>query len=228
MNMSNVEKEVLKALGQKVQGKKEDRQAFLKRLIVVADKLWYARDSKGEDIEPTKEASELWEGLTEPTQQWINEAVLLVDTDKEIPDFPDSQPKDEEKDQNMTSKSEGEETARKSTKTKSTKADKPAAKKTAAKGEKAPAKKAAAKADKAPAKKSTGKRARPNGVSGYTMIRSIMMKDTNTKLPDLIGQLEKKGYHLSKNATSVIRNNFLSTIAELHEAGCLRNLKLPA
>lgn len=246
--MSEIETAILNAIGEKKQLKKEDRQAYLVRLTKAADAFFFPTDESGETIDCSEEADEAWEALEEPTQLWINKAVKLEDGD-EIPDFPDIETEDdetetetketEEKNMALRDDSDDEETSVKTTK----KTAKKGATKTA-KADKAPAKKAAAKTvtkgkDKPAvtkgktsgksAKASSGRPARRTDgkPSGYTMIREIMRKDTNTKLADLIASLEKKGYSLSANATAVIRTNFLATIRELSEAGCIKGISMP-
>lgn len=237
--MSEIETEVLKALDQKKQTKKEDRQDYLKRLVDAANAFWFPTDADGDETDSSEEANEAWETLTEAAQQWINAAVKVEDDD--IPDFPDAETEDETEtetketeDMALRDDSNDDETLVKTKKTGKTaskgKAEKAPAKKVAAKATKGKEKPVVAKG-KTAAKAEKGTSGRPakrgNGVSGYTMIRSIMRKDTNMKLAALVSELEKKGYSLSTNATAVIRTNFLATIRELHEAGCIKGISMP-
>lgn len=252
-----IEAIVLKALGEKAQKPKEDRQAFLRRLATTANGMWFDTEDDGTEIEPTEEANAIWEkmGKTddgEAAQTWINAAVE-VDKGDEIPDFPDIEPEGSEdeaedeagneagdetetEDETMLARNEETETETKTSKKAKANAKKPVLKTKATKAaeKEKPAKKAAAKAngkDKAPAKaaKPANKKTgrKEGGPSGYTTIRALMMKDMNTKTPALIEKLEAKGYKLSRNAVSVIRANFLQTCTELNAAGCIKNLKLP-
>lgn len=260
--MSNIEKIVTKAVGEKAQKKGETRQKFLRRLATTAQGMWFDEEEDGTAIEPTDKANDIWEQLEkdsdgEAAQQWINTVVLLLDKDDDLPDFPDIEEEaetdeaveaeadedgdtetetEEEEDETMLAKNEEhEDEAPAKSKKKTAKApakkvaakEKPAAKVKGKNGA-APVKKVAAKDKSVKAKGKAGAPKRGSGPSGYTTIRAIMRKNMGLKLPELLEALKAKDMgHLSKNAVSVIRSNFLQTCAELDAAGCLKGLKLP-
>jgi len=74
--LHTIEQEILEATGERKKGRKEDQQAYLIRLVNAVAQL----------------SDEEWEDLSEPTQEWFNEAGTALndkdeDPDKELPDF---------------------------------------------------------------------------------------------------------------------------------------------
>jgi len=74
-----IEDEILEATKEKPQGKKEDRQAYLERLVLAT--------SDGE-----KFSDDQWNALREdPTQKWCTAGANAYRDKKDIPDFPDEE-----------------------------------------------------------------------------------------------------------------------------------------
>jgi len=231
--MSAIETKLLEATGLKTK-KSEDRDAYLKRLVIAIEK-------KADNPET---GDEFWDGLiddeiNDTAQVWFNTAINARneardknEDDYEIEDFPDreedeteAEPETEPEEENeVTNATEGEDEVKTAKKTKAKKA---APTKKAAPKEKT-AKKAAATKEK-PAKAKTNGSISPRGGSGngaYSTLRRTIIKNPQVTVDELTALLAKKGMKASKFAVSSIRSASLQFMHILKEEGCLKNVNL--
>lgn len=185
---SKIETELLGAV--KVPGKKknESYQDYLTRLY------------RG-----TQECEQdVWDSLTTPVQDWANSCVAATNANKELPDFPDLETKDDD----MASK----------------KAPAKAGKKDDGAAAKAPAKNsgkgAAAKSSgKAPAAAKAAKSDNPPSMR--RVLKQIVVRDPAIAVDELIEKLKGKGFKASDVTVSSIRSDTRDTMKVLADAGLL-------
>lgn len=164
-----------------------------------------------------------WEGLSQPAQQWANDAANAVKEEEDIEDFADDESeeeKDDDKEQEESvkkstkkaDKSEKDEPEKKTSK----KANKPAAK---AKPEKAEKKKTE-KAEKKPA----GRPLSEGKVEGIKFsIKEMICSDPKIGVDDLVKRL---GGKMSKITVANVRADFRHSLRTLRQLGHLKGIDL--
>lgn len=203
MPTSDIETELLKTTDLKPK-KKEDRQAFLHRLVDAV------QDLDDDD----------WKGLSTEAQSWVNAGASAIKDEgdeAEINDFPDFITTDEEESENEAQEA-AEHAESDDDEEESDVADdedKPTTKKKSskpAKAEKAPAK--AAKPEK---KAATGPKA--GGIK--VQIKKLVLKKPSISVEELIEKLGNAGTKPSKLTVSAIRSEFRHSLFVLRDAGAL-------
>lgn len=180
----------------------EDREDYFKRIITAVQEL-------PEDV---------WEGLDEATQKWVNDGAKAGNDKQPINDFPDIKAKEDEdvKTEKKSAKADKTAKADKAPKKESLsarqEADKPAKKKDP-KADKAPKKEA--KADK-PAKKA----ARGSGLEAT--IKGLIVKKPAITADELVEKLEAKNVKASRFTVVAIRAGFRHSIKVLQEADLIK------
>lgn len=208
--MSKLEAELMKATKIKGPKAKEDRPAFLKRLVGAA------QDLEDED----------WEKLSEPAQKWVNAGATALNDDNDVKDFSDAKKAAPDKKAPAKSRArdddDGDDGAADDGDADDNSADdgddeggeKVAKKTTAKKGaakKAAPAKKEAAPAKKAPAK--------AKGGGAQVAIKRAVIADPKASTESIAAKLEKKGIDVTPAAVSTIRSGTLQTLRLVKEIG---------
>lgn len=218
--MSEIEKRLLAATKIKPQGKSEDRQKYLSRLVGAVQKL---SDDAWEDLESTAGA-----------QEWANAAVDAEEKKKPIGDFSDSESDadvddaddtddaDDDSEEAAAAEGKGGGKKAKAVAAPSKKEKQAAAAKTGKKA--ADAKPEAPKSGGKGAKGGESKSAAApagakKGMSMRRQLKMIIVKKPKTPVDDLIAALEKKGYvSPSKMTVASIRADTRDTLKVLNEA----------
>jgi len=203
---TTTEQELLGVLGSKKQGKKEDRPNYLQRLTKECKSKWWAD-------EVSEKSDEEWETLSDPVQEWVNNAVTAADSGEEIAEFPDFEEADEtneEEESEMSVDADEDEAPRKKPAAPPAKAAKPAAKVVAKSNGKEPATKSvkASKEEKPAAAK------KPK--SAVQFIRDSVVKKPAIGTEELMEKLGKAGYSkISETTVSVMRSDIRNTLKTL-------------
>jgi hypothetical protein len=240
--MSAIEAKLLEVTGIKKKSK-EDRQHYLKRLVMAVQK-------KSDD----DESDEFWDSLVdenigEQAQLWQVAGIDAInagreakqnDDEVEVEDFPDLEDADNgddadegeddddnEEKENDVSEQLSEEKTTKAKKAKATKTAK-APKEKAVKAVKVAKEKPAAKAVKATkaAAKGNGKPMKRGTGGQYAIVREVIYKDPSIKLDELLDRLVKKGLKPSKFAVSTIRSLTVAQLRELKARGNLKGIEI--
>jgi len=206
-------------------------QIDLEAELVKATKTKYNDADRQENLQQLAEAARAlkdaaWNKLSEPAQQWVNDAVEALNTEQEIADFEDEiddgdegEDGDEDTATNADEESEGvatkqeskvEGNSKKTTKKKATKKVAPAKKKV----KKAAGKKVAA-ADKP---KKAARALDGDGVK--VRIKREIMKDPTISVDDLINKIGKSA--ASRLTVSGVRSEFRHSLKVLSQDGHLK------
>jgi hypothetical protein len=208
--------EILSAATEITQEKGEDRQAYLTRLHDAATEL----DESG------------WDDLGEPAQLWVNKATKAEQANKEIPEFPDVEPTDDDEEEEVEEEAAEEEADTESDSEESneeddvtdtdTETEKPPKKKPAPKAAKPAAKKAAAPkaaAKEKPAKKAVKADGGSKATSARRLLKQFVVKKPSITVDDLMERAKKAGHKLSDIYISSLRSDTRDTLKVAKECG---------
>jgi len=188
--------------GFKLRGKRETPQKYMSRLFGVLDY--------------THLPEEQWNNLSEPAQQWINDAQEAVDSGRDLPaleGLPEGEAEggDDTKGDPVETKPK-KAAAKKSASKKKANGAAPAKKAAATKKAAAPKKAAAAKKPEAPKK--------PKGEDSLTnIIRGYCVRHPGNEIGDVTKLLERKGLKASEGIIRTTRYWTNIVLAEAKEAG---------
>lgn len=214
----SVQSEMEKLTGVKP-GRREDHQAYAERIVKALD-----------DVSDSK-----YDKLSQPAQDWAEEATTAFNDKADYPDFPDDDESEDEPDEEAESEEEAEDEDEpaedEDDETETEDEDMPETQTEDAPRKRRggpPPKKAAStkngsagkstKADKSA--KSGGRAAKAGGALTY--VRELLCKNPDITVEDLEAKVKAKGHAVSKQTLHTTRSGFRQDVRILQELGMLK------